>query len=370
MTIASPIRVCFVAPKSWPLFNPACKEVIGGAEVDIYFLATELAKDKQFEISCIVADYGQGDIEHRNNVKIIKGVDFKANAALAAAKLWRAMKTADSHIYFQKTASWGTFFVALFCKFHKRLFMYRTATAGECDGTWPKNYFERKVFLRSLRIAAGVITQNKIDMQNLEQTTGIHSIAIPNAHPLSALCNIEKDTILWAGRSTPLKRPELFVDIARQVPNEHFTMICQRATEDKNYESLVDQAKKVKNLQFIHRVSFSEIDNYFQKAKIFINTSDSEGFPNTFIQACNFATPILSLNVNPDGFLNEYGCGISCNGNMQQMIDSIGFMLTDNRYIEMGKKARKYVEQKHDLKIIIEEYKRMFNALLHRGRSV
>ena len=59
----APIRVCFIAPKAYPLFNPAVKGVLGGAEVDLYFLATELAKDKNFVVTFITADYGQEETE-------------------------------------------------------------------------------------------------------------------------------------------------------------------------------------------------------------------------------------------------------------------------------------------------------------------
>jgi hypothetical protein len=39
-----PIRICFIILRAYPIFNPDVKDVIGGAEVDLYLLATELAK--------------------------------------------------------------------------------------------------------------------------------------------------------------------------------------------------------------------------------------------------------------------------------------------------------------------------------------
>ena len=49
MTVAikdtCPIKVCFIAPKAYPIFNPAIREVFGGAQLDLYLLATELAKE-------------------------------------------------------------------------------------------------------------------------------------------------------------------------------------------------------------------------------------------------------------------------------------------------------------------------------------
>ena len=67
-----PIRVCFIILRAYTLFNPDVKDVIGGAEVDLYLLATELAKDKKFEVRFVVGDYGQKQIEVRENVTIIK----------------------------------------------------------------------------------------------------------------------------------------------------------------------------------------------------------------------------------------------------------------------------------------------------------
>jgi glycosyltransferase involved in cell wall biosynthesis len=362
------IRVCFIAPKAYPLFNPDVKKVFGGAEVDLYFLATELAKDRSFEVSFITADYDQQDIETIKNVRIIKSLDFKKNSLTGAARVWRAMHTADSQIYFQEAVSWGTFLVALFCSSHKRTFVYRTANQGESDGT----YFNRKNLLKkafswSLRKTGAVIVQNEIDKKNLQNSFGIDAIVIPNGQRLHESGKTKRDTILWVGRSTPLKRPELFVKLAENFPDEKFTMICQKATGDENYRDLLGQAQKLGNLQFIRAVPFADIGTYFQKAKVFVNTSNSEGFPNTFIHACNCAAPILSLKVNPDDFINRYKCGMSCDDDWQRMIDSLETMLQKDRYVELGNNGKKYVEERHDLEKIIKQYKELFKKLLRCG---
>jgi len=362
------IKVCFIAPKAYPLFNPDVKKVFGGAEVDLYFLATELAKDQNFTVSFITADYGQQDIENIDYVRIIKSLDFNKNPLIGAARIWRAMQTADSHIYFQEAVSWGTLLVALFCSSHKKNFVYRTANQGESDGT----YFNRKRLLKkafswSLHKAGAVIVQNRIDRENLQNSVGIDSMVIPNGQRLLDSGQTKRDSILWVGRSTPLKRPELFVKLAENFPDEKFTMICQQATGDENYQNLLTQAQKLDNLQFIRAVPFADIGTCFQQAKVFVNTSDSEGFPNTFIHACNCAAPILSLKVNPDDFINRYNCGMSCDDDWQRMIDSLKSMLQKDRYVELGQNGKKYVEERHDLVKIIKQYKELFEKLLQLG---
>ena len=355
------IRVCFIAPKAYPLFNPTVKTVFGGAEVDLYFLATELAKDENFVVSFITADYGQKQAETIKNVKVIKSLSFRENPLAGAIKVWRAMQTADSRIYFQEAASWGTFLAALFCKLHKAMFVYRSASQRECDGTYLRQHcFAGKAFRWSLRGAAQVVVQNETDQEGLERTTGVHSIVIPNAHHLPVLSDRNRDTVLWVGRSVAVKRPELFIDLAEKMPDERFTMICQRATGDDRYEELVERAGRVKNLEFIKRVGFDQVESYFQRAKVFVNTSESEGFPNTFIQACKCAAPILSLNVNPDNFLSRYKCGTCTDDNWDEFVQQLKTMLESGKLAEYGKNARKYAEQKHDIKSIMDKYKELF----------
>ena len=362
------IKVCFIAPKAYPLFNPDVKKVFGGAEVDLYLLAAELAKDGNFAVSFITADYGQEDIETIENVRIIKSLNFNKNPLTGAVRLWQAMHTADAQIYFQKTVSWGTFLVALFCTLHKRSFVYRTANQGECSGTFPEGKrFLKRAFSWSLHKAGAVTVQNEIDKKNLYDSMAVGAMVIPNGHRLAESTHKKRDTVLWVGRSTPLKRPELFIKLTEHFPDEKFTMVCQQATGDENYQDLLAKAKKVDNMQFVQAVPFAEISSYFQRAKVFVNTSDTEGFPNTFIQACNYAAPILSLKVDPDDFINRYNCGISCNDNWQQMIDSLKVMLHEDRYIELGENGKKYVRERHDLAKIIKQYKELFEELLQCG---
>jgi glycosyltransferase involved in cell wall biosynthesis len=357
-------RICFIAPKAYPFFNPDVRGVFGGAEVDLYFLATELAKDKDFEVSFITADYGQERCQMIQGVRIIKSLDFRQNRLIGAIKVWRALRRADAQMYMVKTISPGMFLLALYCRLKKTPFLYRTSNTNSCDGTYLKQHpVQGRIYKWALRTATYVFVQNRMDKGNLEDTTGVCATVIRNAQPLPKLFEQERDTTLWVGRSAPIKRPKLFIDLAEKIPDEKFVMICQRATGDKNYEHLLARAKEVCNLEFIERVGFDEIHGYFQRAKVLVNTSEAEGFPNTFIHACQHATPILSLNVNPDGFLEQYNCGICCDDRFECLVDSLNSILAENRYVELGKNARRYVEQNHDIKRTVEVYKQMFGKL-------
>ena len=356
-----PIRICFVILNAYPLFNPEAKGVIGGAEVDSYYIASELAKDPSYKVSCIVADYGQEPVEIRESVTLIRALDFNSRRVSATLCLWRALRKADAQIYVRKLSSAVTAVVALFCKRYERRFIYRTASEVECDGTYLReHYFRGKGFLWSLRHADAVIAQNQTDADNLAKTAGVSAQVIKNPERMPPMDRKDRHTILWVGRSADVKRPELFLELAKQMPAQNFTMICQRAIKDKQYDNFVAKAKQINNLEFIQRVPFHKIHEHFLQAKVFVNTSDYEGFPNTFIQACKCTTPILSLNVNPDGFLDKYKCGMCANGDWELFVDMLKKILNPETAHELSNNARKYVEEHHDVTKIIEQYKSCF----------
>jgi glycosyltransferase involved in cell wall biosynthesis len=371
MNSSTRIKICFVAPKAYPLFNPDAKNVknpFGGSEVDLYLLAMELAKDENFEINFIVADYGQGDTETFGNVKVIKSLNFDKNAFSGMFRIWSAMRKADAGIYIIKTASTGVPLVAFFCWLTHRAFVYRTASRYECDGEYARRYpLLGRAFNRSLKSAKLVFTQNQTDRENLLRTIGVSSIFIRNGHCIEQLISNNRDIILWAGRSDSEKRPQLFLDLAEQFPDEKFVMLCPKALNDQNYGQLVSRAKTIKNLEFLPLVPFQKTSDYFRHAKVFVCTSQAEGFPNTYIQAWINAVPVLSLDVNPDGLFDKFGCGICCRGDLGRFAGSLRFMLAENKYAQLGRNGRKYAEEYHDIKKIAEEYKKLFTEIQKSG---
>jgi len=354
------LKICFVSPKAYPLFAPRPGETFGGAEVDLFYLGVELARDSSFRVSFITADYGQPEVEVHDGVSIIKSLRFTDSSLVAAVKIWSALRKADADMYMIKSVSPGTWLTALFCRLRRKIFLYRSAHSTHCDGTYIRKHpFASKLFALSLRQAAAVFVQNETDRDGLKRTLHLDSVVIPNGHLLRRPGGADRRTILWAGRSADFKRPWIFIDLAAKFSDEQFVMICQQATGDTNYGRLRDLAAKRANLQFIEHVPFNEIDAYFLNARVFVrvfvNTSTSEGFPNTFIQAGKCATPILSLNVNPDGFLDRYSCGICCGDDEVRLADSLRTMLDDQRCEQMGRSAREYVEANHDITKIVED---------------
>ena len=66
------IKICFVLTYGYSLFNLDKNNPIGGAEVQLYKISKALVKDGRFDVSFVVGDFNQKDLEIREGIKIYK----------------------------------------------------------------------------------------------------------------------------------------------------------------------------------------------------------------------------------------------------------------------------------------------------------
>ena len=70
MKSTNPIEICFIDFFAYPLFNSQSKIVFGGAQIQLYLLARELAKDKKLSISFLTDNRQTTRQETFNNIKV------------------------------------------------------------------------------------------------------------------------------------------------------------------------------------------------------------------------------------------------------------------------------------------------------------
>ena len=92
--------------------------------------------------------------------------------------------------------------------------------------------------------------------------------------------------VLWVATIRPLKQAELFLELARSIPEIKFQMIGGSALgEEQYFTSIKEAACRIPNLDFLGFIPRDRIEPYFAKASILVNASTTEGFPNTFLEA-------------------------------------------------------------------------------------
>ncbi len=300
-------HVCFVAPTTWPvLARDADIRVVGGAEVQQSMIAPALAR-RGYRVSMVCIDYGQPDQAVVDGVTVYKihkpdeGIPVLRFLHPRLTSLWSALKRIDADIYYQRTAAIATAVVAKFCAMHGKHSIYAGASdvdfvPGEEDIRFAR---DRKIFGWGVRHVDQVIVQNDVQMRTLRDHYGRTGIHIPSCFTPPPGAHADRNGyVLWAATIRPSKRPEIVLELARRLPQYRFVMIGgpdpgRRAAE--YMRSVAEAAARLPNVEFKGFVPFAAADRYFDGARLFVNTSLYEGFPNTFLQSWSRGVPSVGF---------------------------------------------------------------------------
>lgn len=376
------IKICIVSPYSYKLFHPENETAnsFGGAEVQQYLLGKELIRDSNFGVCVLVGNFSkeQSFYEEVNFsqhvISLIKSVNCGKRRLIGDFfldfwRLYTGMKRASADIIIIRGGGSLAGKAAIIAKIIlRKKFIYSSAHDRESDG----NYFKRHslptniLFFCALHLSDAIVCQHRSQQIALKRNLKIDAKIIRTMYPFiknrSTPSLDLRNIILWVGRLVDFKQPLLFVKLAKYFPEESFLIITNsNATE---FSKTIDA---VPNLKIFYGIPLEKMDDYFEKTKIFINTSTQEGFPNTFVQAAKNGTPISTLSVNPDGIIEEHGLGSCAYGKFDTLVENVGEILRDSvKWQTMSQNAREYAQQYHALDSVITDYKKLFTNMTTR----
>ena len=173
-----------------------------------------------------------------------------------------------------------------------------------------------------------------------------YNLLLPNFHPTPE--NIVNKTlptkIVWVANFKPLKQPEIFLELADRFQDNHdikFIMIG-KPTLGAWQRRLSDKMNRLSNLEYRGELSIDEVNKVLSESHIFVNTSQYEGFPNTYIQAWMRKVPVIALNSDPDDVIKTKGIGFHSN-TFDQMVQDVKKLVENNKLREeMGERSQKF----------------------------
>jgi glycosyltransferase involved in cell wall biosynthesis len=148
--------------------------------------------------------------------------------------------------------------------------------------------------------------------------------------------------VLWVSNLRPLKRPELALELARQLPHVKFTLAGGPMPNGQTYyDDMVAAAARLPNVTMLGAVRYRDSAALFERARIFLNTSAIEGFPNTFLQAWIRGVPVVTF-FDPDGLVQRLPLGRVAHS-LDEMREAIRRLLeTDEERLLLGRRAREF----------------------------
>jgi glycosyltransferase involved in cell wall biosynthesis len=100
-------------------------------------------------------------------------------------------------------------------------------------------------------------------------------------------------------------------------------------------------AARLPNVIMPGAIRYTDSGAWFDRARIFLNTSSIEGFPNTFLQAWIRAVPVVSF-FDPDGLIHRLQLGARPDS-LDDMREAIRGLLDVGIYREnIGQRARDF----------------------------
>jgi glycosyltransferase involved in cell wall biosynthesis len=335
-------RICFVGLRNLAvLAREYNAHGIGGEEVQHTLLANAMAA-RGYEVSMAVMDYGQTDGAEWGGIKTYK--TYRSADGLPVLRffhprwtgMWAALKRADADIYYLSCASLWVGLASLFSRRHRRKLVFRIASDMDCE---PRkllieyNYWrDRRLYEYGLRHADAILAQSVRQQEAMKRNYHISStLASMLVDQPRDVLTFEPRTIpvLWVSNIRQLKRPDLVLDLAAGTPEIAVHMVGGRIADSANlFDEVFRRASELPNVKFHGQIPYHEVNHYFANALVFTNTSDIEGFPNSYLQAWSRGTPVVAF-FDPDGLIAREGLGVAVR-NMEEMCQAVK-ELTTNR---------------------------------------
>jgi glycosyltransferase involved in cell wall biosynthesis len=231
-------------------------------------------------------------------------------------------------------------------------------------------YLWHDYLARQGRKRAQLVVAQQCDQQRELERLGIHAEILRNSHPPVSEHEVQKHegrpVVLWADSIKSIKRPELFVELARRCRNlpAEFLMIG-RLDHEIYRSSIAAAARDLANFRYGSFVPLSEVEQVFARAHLHVKTSlPIEGFPNTFIQAWLHGVPVVSFENDPERLLKEHGLGV-CAATLDELEQAVRDLIAEpDRRREIGFRARAFALKEFDLQSNVD---RLENLLASRG---
>lgn len=397
--------VSIVCGNVYPIFDHSTHAIYGGMETRAALVGRALSKTGRWRVNFIVSDFGQPFLTHH------EGIDFhiyQASYRLAGRNVFPRLRKRrwfpalnlnryDLALFWQIPLIIA--YLALPAIFFPRFWRSLKPDIVCCFGNNPRSAEViadcHRLGIRTILCIASdedvspdyrpgnqelsnygmpkwkgyyalssadcIIVQTESQREAITNHFGRSSVLIRNPANISPdspqrwLPREQREFVLWIGRADTFnKRPLLFLELATQCPDLAFLMIVNN-TDAKVFEIL--QARRPSNLSIIEQVPHHEIWKHLRYARVFVNTSSFEGFPNTFLQSAALGVPIVSLEVDPDGMLSRQGCGICASGNPNILREAVVKLWGDPCAADtLANACHHYVLERHETNERIAEF--------------
>lgn len=358
---------CFILPA----FSGKPEDPKGGSEIQVFLLAQELLK-RGWEVHYIRENFTDESQEETVNGIVLHSLPPRHTKLkwLNKRHLLKLMKSIQADVWYcratvsyvypvwknaQKTGG----HVVWACSSDRHLSKNPVPElkkesplrllAGSVD-----NFLFRKALKRIDLILLQSLGQKEI----LQKNWRLQGEVIYNSFPLPSIVDKKRSPlILWIGRLKHIKHPEKFWELVQRFEDKpcHFKMIGREAGNLRFTQELTQMEKSYSRFSYLGEVERDKVFSLLKQAKILVNTSDYEGFPNTFIEAWLHGVPVISLNVDPDGLIQKNKLG-SVSHTMEKMARDVERLMENQKvWEETSRRCLEFARKNFNIKDKVDQ---------------
>ena len=301
---------------------------LGGAQTVVVQLANNLSKEHEVVLA---AGQGDGKMWSMVNDQVIKedcphlqrSISLKNDllAAIELRRLYKKYKPDVIHLHSSKAGTLGRIV------FPSKKTVY-TVHGFDSVRLAFRKFLPIERFLQ--HFCKAVVGVSKYDERNLiaegiknNVTTIYNGISVPDCSKISNMegFNQSKNVILAIARVAPPKRTDLFVDVARLLPQYNFVWIG-------NQNEVTEFGKLPNNCYFLGNIP--NAGAFCSKADLLMLPSNYEGLPMVILEAMSFGKPVVASDVGGISEIvrNDVN-GYALENNPQLFAEKIQYILED-----------------------------------------
>jgi glycosyltransferase involved in cell wall biosynthesis len=363
------LRICFVGLDNLPvLAREYNKDRVGGEQVQQTLLARAFAR-LGFNVSMVVADHGQPDGAVWDGVTTYKAYRMAAGIPMFRfihprwTGMWSAVARARADVYYTSCAGYQLGLLAMYARRQQKRprLIFRIAHDRDCDprALLIQYWRDRKLYEHGLARTDVILAQSEQQQKMMSDSYGHQSVLARMLldRPTDYLDGGSRDIpLLWVNNVRDFKRPDLALDLASRMPDTVLHMIGgTQPGFEKMYHEIHERARTIPSVVFHGPVPYHDVNDYYGRARVFLNTSDSEGFPNSYLQAWVRGTPVVAF-FDPGGIIVREGLGYIASS-LDDMRQMVARLLEDSvEWRALSERCRQYMRRDYAEEKILAPY--------------
>ena len=215
-------------------------------------------------------------------------------------------------------------------------------------------------------VVASKFVKSAFDMLNIKVTIIPHIMEL-NKWP-SRLRKGKINNLLWVRHLRPEYNPAMVIDvmgiIQKQYNNLNLKIVGAGPMIDE-LKNLIKQ-KKLHNVDLLGRISEKDLQQSFDSADIFINTSTVDNQPVSVLEAMSCGIPVISTNVGgiPEIITHEYNGLLSDDKDVKAMARNIEKLLRDSKlYTHMSINCKQFIDKNFTGEEIYKKWENIYSKI-------